>query len=135
MSYPNIPEAISLFKAEVGVSSTAIPLNLASPITPADWLQLIRTQNQPERNNDDGDQGLDDDIVGKGEACVVKEDGVFVGGVASVKQGIGLARVFRIVFRIVRLYACVSRTRPNKVTSLERKLMVMWVWGWRWRWN
>jgi hypothetical protein len=45
LSYPNIPEAISLFKAEVGVSSTAIPLNLASPITPADWLQLIRTQN------------------------------------------------------------------------------------------
>lgn len=102
MSYPNIPEAISLFKSEVGVSSTAIPLNLASPITPADRLQLLRAQNQSDGDDDDGDQGLDDDIMGEGEACVVKEDGVFVGGVASVKQGIGLARVFGIVFRIVR---------------------------------
>jgi hypothetical protein len=100
-SYPDIPEAISFFKAEVGVSGTAIPFNLASPITPADWLQLLCSQNQSDRDDDDCDQSLDNDIVGEGKARVVKEDGVLVGGVASVKRVAKLARVFRNILMVI----------------------------------
>lgn len=71
-SYPDVPETISLFQAQVWVPRTAISLNLASPIPPANRLQLFCAQDQPDRDDNDSCQGLDNDIMREGEARVTE---------------------------------------------------------------
>lgn len=97
-THPNIPESISLLQTQIRVPRTAIPLNLTRPVAPADWLQFVRTKHQSDRDDDDGDEGFDDDIVRQGEAGIVEEDGVFVGRVASAEFVSGLVIEYRWIF-------------------------------------
>lgn len=64
---------------------------------------------------------------GGGEACVAEEDGVFVGRVAAGGRRVSFSSLI-IVWRFLierRTYAWARRTRPNRVTRRERKLMAM----------
>lgn len=86
VSHPNIPKPVPLLQPQIRIPRTTIPLDLPCPVAPANRLQLLRTQNQSNRDNDHSHEGFDDDILRQGGSRVAKEDGVFVRGVASAED-------------------------------------------------
>jgi hypothetical protein len=81
---------MALLQAQIRITRTTIPLDFTRPVTPANRFQLLCTENQSNRDNDDGNQDFGDDILreggGGGKAGVAEEHGVFVGGVATADR-------------------------------------------------
>ena len=81
---------MTLLETQVRIAHTALLLNLACPVTPADRLQFFRTQNQSDRDDHNGNEDFRDNVPGegsrRGQPRVAEEHGVFVSGVASAKE-------------------------------------------------
>lgn len=64
-THPHIPKPNPLLKPAVRIPPTTFSLDLSRPRAPSDRLQLLRSQNETNRDQDDGDKRLNRDIQRK----------------------------------------------------------------------
>lgn len=91
-TYPNIHEPRPLLQSPVWIPLAALFFDLARPHAPTDRFELLRAENEANRDDEEGDQRLDDDILRQGGSGarrvsrVAVVDRVLVGGVAAAVQ-------------------------------------------------